>query len=94
MEVLGFPLSDGDLVLLGIAGTLIMLLLGVYVPAAINRRHVARDVYSTAFDLVLLNFRENPDCTLAQVAFEVHGKHLAAIDKYRESLPFWKRRGF
>ncbi len=43
---------------------------------------------------MFLNLRENSDCALAQIAFEVHAKHLAAIDKYRESVPFWKRRGF
>jgi len=83
-------IADTTTVLLSIAGTLAMVLLSVYVPAAIRRRHEASDAYRLAFDEVRLNIRENPDCPLAQIAFCCHPKHLAAIDKFRTCVPFWR----
>ena len=94
MNIFGFTLSAADLWLLGIAGVLVMLLLGVYVPAAIKRRHDASAAYRLAFDDVLLNLIENPDCPLAQIAFGCHPQHLAAINKYRRFVSFWRRRRF
>lgn len=94
MNIFGFPLSDADLWLLGGAFALAMLLLRVYLRAAINRKYEAVSAYRLAFDSVLLNLRENPDCPLAQTAFNCHPQHLAAIDKFRASIPIWKRRSF
>ncbi len=94
MNIFGFTLSAADLWLLGVAGTLAMLLLGVYVPTAIKRRHEASAAFRSAFDGVLLNLRENPDCPLAQIAFGFHNDHLAAITKFRASVPIWRRRSF
>lgn len=92
MNLFGLELSRTNL--LGIAGALIMLLLGVYVPAAYKRRTEAASNYCRAFDDALLNLREYPDCTIANIAISFHPQHLVAIDRYRASIPFWKRRRF
>ena len=94
MNIFGFSLSTADTWLLTIVGALVMLLLGVYVPAAIKRRHIASEEYRRAFDGVLLNLRENPDCPIAQIAFGFHNEHLAAIDRFRSFMPIWKRKRF
>lgn len=94
MVILGISFSQAEMYLLGIAGVLAMLLVGTYVPAAIKRRHEAAAAYRLAFDDVLLNLRENPDCPIAQIAFGCHPQHLAAIDKFRSSVPRWRRRRF
>jgi hypothetical protein len=93
MDILGLIAANTNL-LLAIAGTLTMLLLGVYVPAAIKRRHDASAEFRSAFDGVLLNLRENPDCPIAQIAFGFHQEHLAAITKFRAHVSIWRRRGF
>lgn len=94
MNIFSFSLTTTDIWLLTIAGALVMLLLGVYVPAAIKRRHVASEEYRRAFDSVLLNLRENLDCPIAQIAFGFHNDHLAAIDRFRSFMPIWKRKKF
>jgi len=94
MNIFGFTLSAADLWLLGGAFALTMLLLSTYVPAAIGRRHEATAAYRLAFDNVLLNLRENSDCPIAQIAFGCHPQHLAAIDKFRASVPVWSRHRF
>jgi len=94
MNIFGFTLSAAGLLLLTAAGSLIMLLLGVYVTAAVKRRHDASAAYRSAFDDVLLNLRENPDCSIAQIACSFHAQHLAAIDKFRSSVRVWQRSRF
>ena len=94
MDLLGITFSETEMWLLGIAGTLIMLLLGVYVPATIKRRQEASSAFVYAFDNVLLNLRENPDCPIAQFAFGFHENHLAAINAFRKHIPFWRRTRF
>jgi hypothetical protein len=93
MDILGI-ISANTGILLTSAGALAMLLLGVYVPAAIKRHHAASAAFRSAFDGVLLNLRENPDCPIAQIAFGFHQEHLAAIDKFRSAVPIWRRRRF
>lgn len=93
MNLFGLVAANTGL-LLTIAGALAMLLLGVYVPSAVRRWYEASAAYRLAFDNVLLNLRENPDCPLAQIAFGCHQQHLAAIDKFRYSVPIWSRRRF
>lgn len=94
MNIFGLSLTTTDIWLLTIAGALVMLLLGVYVPAAIKRRYIASEEYRRSFDGVLLNLRENPDCPIAQIVFGFHNEHLAAIDRFRSFMPVWKRKKF
>lgn len=93
MDILGLIANNTGL-LLNTALALTMLLLGVYVPAAIKRRHEASAAFRSAFDGVLLNLNENPECPLAQIAFGFHNDHLAAITKFRNSVPIWRHRSF
>lgn len=94
MNIFGITLSTTDLWLLGGASALAMLLLGIYAPAAVKRRQDASAAYRVAFDDVILNLRENPDCPLAQIASGFHSNHLAAITKFRLNVPVWCRHCF
>ena len=93
MNFFGLVTANTDLLLV-IASTLVMLLLSIYVPSAVKRRHEASAAYRLAFDNVLLNLRENPGYPIARIAFDSHQRHLAAIDKFRYSVPIWSRRRF
>jgi len=94
MNIFGFTLSAADLWLLGIAGFLIMLLLGVYVPAEIKCWRDAATEFRGAFDSILLNLTENPSCPLAIFAYQENAGILAAISKFRGFVPLWSRRSF
>jgi len=37
---------------------------------------------------------ENPDCPIAQFSYAFRNEHLAAIVKYRDSVPFWQKTSF
>ena len=80
--------------LLGAAGVLVAWLLNAVAAPAVKRHREAVAAYRLAFDNVLLNLRENPDYPLAQIAFGCHPRHLTAIDKFRHSVPIWRRRCF
>lgn len=80
--------------LLSAAGALAMLLLGIYAPAAYKRKREAVAAYRLAFDDVLLNLRENANCPLSQITFACHPQHLAAINRFRSTVPVWSRRRF
>ena len=94
MSIFGLAFSVSDRWLLGIVGALALLLLSVYVPTAIRRRQDSASAFRDAFNGVLLNLRENPDCPIAQIAFGFRNEHLAAIDRFRDHVPFWRISGF
>lgn len=94
MNVFGFVLDDTSIWLLGSAGAAALLWAGAYLNSIISRRHAARDAYKSAFDDVLLNLRENPNCPLAQIASGCNPKIAAAIDKRRGEVMFWRRKRF
>lgn len=94
MNAFGMDLTTVDIWLLGTAGTLSLWLLNTVATPHVKRHRDAVVAYRLAFDDVLLNLRENPDCPLAQIAYDFHSQHLAAIDKYRTFIPFWSRRRF
>lgn len=97
MYIFGLHLSTADLWLLA----LLVPCLGWLIPhrltlsrEANTRKIAARASYRLAFDDVLLNLRENPDCAIAQIAFGCHQQHLSAIDKFRSSIHIWQRCSF
>ncbi len=97
MTIFGVFFSGGEMFLFGIVGSLSLALIGVYAKNSIDRRQKASEEFISAFDGVILNLRENPDCPIAQFTYAFHNEHLAAIVKFRNSIPawkFWKRKSF
>jgi len=94
MNAFGVTLTTFDVWLLGAAGVLFLWLLNAVATPYVKRHREAAATYRLAFDRVLLNLRENPDCPLAQIAFGCHPQHLAAIDKFRYSVSIWSSRRF
>ncbi|MDZ4346303.1 MAG: hypothetical protein U1E51_28145 [Candidatus Binatia bacterium] len=94
MDIFGLTFSASDLWLLAIVGVLSMWALNNYIAPNIKRRQEAAVAFQRAFDGVLLNLRENPDCPLAQIAFGFHNEHLTAITKFRDYVSFWRIRSF
>lgn len=94
MNIFGVTLSDADLWLLGIAGALAMVPIVIRATNAINQHHADVVAYRSAFDDVLLNIRESPDCPLAQIAYGCNPQITAAIDKRRGKVMIWRRNSF
>lgn len=94
IELFGIYLSSGMLWLLGAIGAIITLLLVIYLPQAIKDRRAAKRTFVEAFDTVMLNLRENPDCLTSHFAYSEHPKILAAIDRYRKHISRWKQKPF
>ncbi|SPD73390.1 hypothetical protein PITCH_A1820019 [uncultured Desulfobacterium sp.] len=94
MILFNLTFSNTDMILLGIAGTLIMYLLGLRLPDHIKRINIEKSEFRNAFTDILLNLRENPDCPLAQIAFACNPQIIAAIDKRRNEIRFWCRNKF
>lgn len=97
MEIFGLNLGTAELSLLALlvplSGWVILHRLTLW--REVNtRKFAARAAYRLAFDDVLLNIRENPDCSIAQIAFSCHPQHLSAIDKFRSTIKFWQRGSF
>lgn len=94
MDAFGITLTAFDMWLLAVAGSLIVWLFNEVAAPTVKRHREAAAAYRRAFDDVILNLKENPDCPLAQIAQSVHPQHLAAITKFRAFVHVWSRKSF
>ena len=94
MDAFGITLTAFDVWLLAAAGGLIVWLLNTVASPAVKRHRDAAAAFRLAFDDVILNLKENPDCPLVQIAQSTNLQHLAAITKFKPLIPIWSRKSF